>query len=109
MVSYMINHFQRFKRFQWLNDLLPLLDRTIQQISQSQADEMNFSLFKDLLQFLLTDLVNNKNKVSLYVPAGMSVVGLEFDEKKDPLEASYEWSRKCLNVDYSLNVLSPMN
>eukprot|EP00111_Clytia_hemisphaerica_P003860 TCONS_00011088-protein len=73
MISYIIDYFQRFQNnglYEWTQALSLTLNHTIQQISLSNTVE--FSIYKNIFQFLLTNLITNKSKAMIYVPAAMS-------------------------------------
>ena len=76
MSKYIADHLNRFNRRKWLQNLLPILKKTIEQISQAQSETITFSVLEDLLHFLLKDLWSYYNKSWLLFPCKMNRISI---------------------------------
>ena len=81
-------------RYEWLQNLLPILEETIEHISQASNENITFSMLGNLFRFFLTDSFFNESKKSwLSVPCVMLHISISFD---------YDKLKKYLNIDYLL-------
>uniref|UniRef100_A0A7M5XKN4 Uncharacterized protein n=1 Tax=Clytia hemisphaerica TaxID=252671 RepID=A0A7M5XKN4_9CNID len=92
--KYIVDYMKRFKRRDWLQDLLPILEKTIEQISQASNVTRDFhiifSMLEDLLRFFLSILPNKTR--SDYVMQKLNDRFIDFTDV-------WEWFNKCYNLN----------
>ena len=95
-VKYVFEHFKRFNRRKWLQELQPVLKETIEQISRAKDDTITFFMMENLLLFLLKEIIGDDDIDPLIV---MKWIRGDFENIAD----KDEWIRRSFRLDSMIN------